>query len=103
MLYAVDVSLTRLDSTMAEWKEKPSHNKKAHLLDRVGIKEVRRNDCQIEHRLNLLSPFFRQVERQQAIQLDGETLEDSLVVWLKGPLSNRSGGKLADSDAMSQE
>lgn len=100
MLYAVDVSLTRLDSIMAEWKEKPSHNKKAHLLDRVGIKEVRRNDCQIEHRLNLLSPFFRQVERQQ---LDGVTLEDSLVVWLKGPLSDRSGGKLADSDAMYQE
>jgi hypothetical protein len=73
---------------MAEWKEEPSHNKKAHLLERVGIKEVRRNDCQIEYLLNLLSPFFRQVKRQQAIQLDGETLEDSLVVWLKGSISD---------------
>jgi hypothetical protein len=88
VLYAVDVSLTRLDSIMAEWKEEPSHNKKAHLLERVGIKEVRRNDCQIEYLLNLLSPFFRQVKRQQAIQLDGETLEDSLVVWLKGSISD---------------
>lgn len=73
---------------MAEWKEEHPHNKKAHLLDRIGIREVHGNDCQIEYLLNLLSPLFKQVKRQQVIQLNGETLEDSLVVWLKGSSSN---------------